>query len=108
MMTFSQLRKKYRPASPQEVLDNLCELFDHPKVPADYKPPVLTVVLSSGHSFRGYVLESSGQGETRSYMFSLEIENEGDGGADLMYVSANRVEAVTVWNIDDYPGTLPR
>lgn len=106
-MTLAQLRKKYRPASTAEVLDGLAAIFDDPKVPEEYIPPLLTVVLASGHSFRGYLLGVQGEKE-KTYLFSLEIQHEGDGAADLAYVQGGRIELVTVWNVDDYPGTLPR
>src|SRR5688572_28059438 len=108
MMTLSQIRKKYRAASPQEALDNLAALMKHPNIPENYQPPVLTVVLTSGHTFRAYLCSATTDQESeRTYLFSLEMAS-GDGAADLCYVLGSRIEAVTVWNVDDYQGILPR
>lgn len=108
MMTLSELRAKYRPASPIEVLENLAAIVNDPQTPADYVPPILTIQLRSGCSFRAYLLSISSAKSERSCIFSLEIQSETDGAADLCYALAQDIEAVTVWNVDDYKGILPR
>ena len=108
-MTLTQLHSKYRSASPIETLESLVELLKAPPKP-DFRPPMLTIALSSGYTFRGYVLNSSAgaQEKEKTYVFSLEILNDADKASDLCYVLASKIDAVTVWNVEDYPGTLPR
>jgi hypothetical protein len=109
MMTLSQLRKKFRPASPVDILENLAQVCRDPATPPGYMPPVLTLVLKSGHTFKGYLVDShSEKDSSKTFLFSLEIVNEGDGAADLCYVQGSAIEALTVWNVDDYHGILPR
>ena len=108
MLNLKQLRHKYRAANPAEVLENLIQLIDAAADPI-YLPPILTVALRSGHTFRAYVMGSSeGQEKEKTFVFSLEIINEGDGASDLCYVLGSSIEAVTVWNVEDYHGALPR
>ena len=108
MMTLPQLRKKYAPATPCEVLDDLAMVINHPKKEG-FQPPVTTVVMVSGYTFKGYLLSTNPPDSVeRSYLFALELENTGDGANDLVYVQGHRIESVTVWNVEDYAGILPR
>jgi hypothetical protein len=108
VFTIDELRKRFRSASPLEALEYLSNALKSPKLPDDYAPPLLTVWLASGSSFRGYLVDASG-GADHTFVFSLELQNEQDGAADLCYVYGSRIEAVTVWNVDDHPaGLMPR
>jgi len=108
MLTMSQLRKKYRPVSPMEALDDLSMIVNHPKKES-FSPPLLTIVMISGYTFRGYLLSGSGEESVeKSYLFSIEMVNHGDGANDLIYVQGHRIESVTFWNAEDYSGILPR
>lgn len=108
MMTLAELRKKYRAATPIEVLENLAAIVADPRTPEDYMPPILTIQLCSGGSFRAYLVNAAVNGTEPSFVFSLEVVNETDGAADLCYTMGKDIEAVTVWNVDDYKGILPR
>jgi hypothetical protein len=108
MMTLPQLRKKYCPVSPMEALDDLAMIVNHPKKEG-FSPPLLTVVMISGNTFRAYLLSGTPEGKAeKSYLFSLETVNQGDGANDLIYVQGHRIESVTFWNVEDYAGILPR
>ena len=108
MLTLQQLRKKYRPVSPVAALDDLSVILNHPKK-ENYAPPLLTVVLTSGYNFKGYLLNASAKdaGE-KSYTFGLETENTNDVASDIIYVLGSRIESVTFWNVHNYSGILPR
>ena len=108
MFTIEELRKRFRASSPLEALEYLNAVLKNPKLPEDYRPPLLTVYLASGSTFRGYLVDASGE-KDHTFVFSLEIQNEQDDAADLCYVYGSRIEAVTVWNVDDQPaGIMPR
>ena len=108
MLTPQQIRKKYAPASPCDVLDDLFMVISHPKK-ENFHAPVLTVVMISGNTFRAYLINTNPPDSAeRVYMFALERENAGDGASDLIYVQGHRIESVSVWNIEDYSGILPR
>ncbi len=108
MQPLSELRTKYCPVSPTAALDDLSMIVNHPKK-RDFKPPILTVVMISGNTFKGYLLSATGdEGVEKSYLFALETVNEGDGANDLIYVQGHRIESVTFWNVEDYSGILPR
>ncbi len=108
MMTRQQLSKKYYPVSPCEALDDLAMIISHPKK-QDFVGPIVTVVMISGNTFRGYLLNTTPpETAEKSYLFALETVNEGDGANDLIYVQGHRIESVTFWNVEDYAGILPR
>jgi len=108
MMTMAQLRKKYRPVTPIEALEDLAKVLRHPKK-ENFSPPLITVVMNSGHTFRGYLINDSGpESVEKSFLFSIEMVNQGDGANDLIYIQGHRIESVTIWNVDDYSGILPR
>jgi hypothetical protein len=99
MMSLDQLRKAFPAKSPISVLLHLMSIKG--------KPPVLTVTLTSGFQFRGYLI-NGGMDQGPAFVFQLEVQNEGDGAADICYVNGETIQAVTVWNVDDYPGALPK
>ena len=109
MMTLAQIRTKYRAATPAETLDNLAAVFGAAPAPENYKPPLLTVTTRSGFSFKGYLLNRSQASDgSVAYLFCTEVVTSADGANDLCYVCARDVEVVTVWNVEDYKGILPR
>ena len=98
MMSLEELRKNFPAKKPSSVLAQLLKMTE--------RPPILTVTLTSGQAFRGYVVNGAGNEDDGSFVFQLEVQNEGDGAADLCYVKISAIAAVTVWNVDDYPGAL--
>lgn len=100
---------KYRSATPAEALDNLAAIIADSRTPEDYKPPLLAVTSRSGFTFRGYLLNRHQAADgSIAFVFCLEIQTEADGASDLCYICARDVEVVTVWNVEDYKGILPR
>ncbi len=65
--------------------------------------------MVSGYTFKAYLLSASGPDQAeKSYLFAQEIESTNDSANDLIYVQGHRIESVTVWNVEDYSGILPR
>jgi hypothetical protein len=102
MLSNEELRKKFRANHPMHLLKHLDDML----VGKSTKPPLLTLHLASGSTIRGYLVGMS-SADDFGVLLSQEIQNEGDGAADLCYIDGRRIEAVIVWNVDDYPGLFP-
>lgn len=108
MFTLAELRNKFRAVSPLEALEYLDSIFKSGKLPDDYRPPLMTIWLASGSSFRGYLIDARRE-KDHAFVFSQEIVTDADDAADICYVYGSRIEAVTIWDVDDHPeGLLPR
>lgn len=97
-----ELRKKFRATSPLEALRQLASVQLSVTEEDEFRPPLITVWLASGQNFRGYLVNASTD-KDHMFLFQQETETETDGAADLIYVYGSRIEAVTIWNVDDQP-----
>lgn len=105
MLEISKLRSHLQPCSPTEALDNVLQILSTNQMPEDFHEPLFSIFLKSGANFKANLV--GGSNSPKAYVFSLMIERDMDTARDIMYVSADSIEAVVAWDVDEYARLLP-